>query len=623
MADGWGWLRSAVTGVDAAPDSVRAQVVAGVAVAVARRMGIALPDLRLLSAWGPPAPIDLPVDVVADPWVVGEALEVVLTASERRWRGSHFTPRAVARAVVGLVLGESGSPPLTTVCDPAVGGGGFLLAAAEALHTGTSDRTAVVRALSGVDLDPVAVAVAEVALCLWSGGAAVPDLVVADALTRSPAAWGGPTVVVGNPPFLGQLRTATARSPDRSGLRPDLATLAGPYTDTSALFAPLSTDLVAPGGRVALVLPRSFLVARDAGAARAATLRSAILERVWLPRQQLFGAHVEVCVPVWRRTASTTRSCLASTHGTQIAHAPTASVLPVPALGERLIRPPGGAGVVVRRSTGLPLVAARSTAAPAAGGTSWAHLLAGLDGGAQPPSLDRLRSAGVLGDMCTATAGFRDQYYGLIPFIVDDPERSLDDASFAPLITSGLIDPARSAWGERPTRYARRQWQAPRVDVAAVAAAGGALARWTDGKRVSKLLVAAQTRTIEAVADVDGSWLPSTPVATVLPEPGLRWHVLAVLLSPVATAWALLHSRGSGLNPNTIRLPPAALRTIPTPADERCWDVGAVAARAASLAVHPVERRTQLVAAAASMCDAYRIDAGPAVAWWSGRLPPG
>jgi hypothetical protein len=160
-----------------------------------------------------------------------------------------------------------------------------------------------------------------------------------------------------------------------------------------------------------------------------------------------------------------------------------------------------------------------------------------------------------------------------------------------------------------------------RVDVEAVMRAGGALARWTTGKRVPKLLVAAQTRTIEAVADVDGTWLPSTPVATVVPVAGMSWHVLAVLLSPVAVAWALLHQRGSGLGADRLRLPPSVLRALPCPADRVLWDDAAATVQAASSAV-PEQRHELLVSAARWMCEAYGVDAETTTAWWVERLPP-
>lgn len=585
MQDRWAWLRDASVAAPAPPDEARARLLAGVAVAVARRCEVRLPDLELLSAWGAPVVVDVPDALGADPWLLGASLEVLLDVEERRRRGSHYTPRAVAEAVTALALGDVLPGRSTIVCDPSVGGGAFLLAAAEALHGCGMSKQDVVRNLAGVDLDPLAAAVTEAGLSLWAGGRVGAAIEVCDALARPLDAWGEPTVVVGNPPFLAQRRSATARLSDRSGLRPDLAVLAGPYTDTSALFAALATGVVAPGGRVALVLPRSFLVARDAGPARAASTRSADLDHVWLPGRRLFGAAVDVCVPVWQRRTTSRR-----------------------------IRPLTG------RSVGLPPAPAPASPSPIGAG-SWSHLLAGLGDEPTVPSLEGSSSSGVLGDRCTATAGFRDQYYGLIPFVVDDPDDELDDATHARLVTCGLIDHATSAWGARGTRYAGRRWHAPRIDVEAVKAAGGSLARWTEGKRVPKLLVAAQTRTIEAVADPDGTWLPSTPVATIVPEPGMQWHVLAVLLSPFASMWALQQNRGSGLSPSAIRLPPAALRAIPTPARSSAWDAGAEAVRAASEALAPATRRELLASAAASMCEGYDVEAEPAMAWWAARLP--
>lgn len=585
MEASWAWLQAGAAASSGTPTEVRGRLLAGVALAVARRMEVRLPELELLSAWGPPLDVVVPEGVVADPWLLGAALEVLLDEGERRRRGSHFTPRAVAGAVTALALEGIAPDRLTTVCDPAVGGGAFLLAAAEALRASGVPEQVVVGNLAGFDLDPLAAAVAAAGICLWSDGRGRAAIECGDALSRPVDAWQEPTVVVGNPPFLGQLRSATSRAPDRSGLRADLAALAGPYTDTAALFAALATGIVAPGGRVALVLPRSFLVARDAGPARAASTRSAALVHLWLPGRRLFGAAVDVCVPTWDRRHE-----------------------------------PGGGSAVVARSVGVPPAPAPAAAVPPGAG-SWSCLLAGLDDEPPVPSLVGMTSDGVLGDRCTATAGFRDQYYGLIPFVVDDPDGELDDVNHAPLVTSGLIDHARSSWGARETRYARRRWAAPRVDVGAVAAAGGSLARWTEAKRVPKLLVAAQTRTIEAVADPEGTWLPSTPVATVVPKPGMQWHVLAVLLSPVASACALLHSRGTGLSPGAIRLPPATLRALPTPADRSCWGAGADAVCAASRATQPAARSAFLTAAAASMCEAYGIDPEPAVAWWAARLP--
>lgn len=596
MGDGrWGWLHSAAGAIDGQHDEVAGRVVAGVAVAVAECQGVDLPDLALLSAWGPPAAVALPAGVDADAWLVGSSLEVLTDPGGRRRRGVHHTPRPVAEVVVRMVFEGTAVDGATTVCDPAAGGGALLLAAGDSLVAAGVDRRRAVRNLVGVDVDPLAAATTEAALTLWAHGAPGGVCHVADALSRPAEAWEQPAVVVGNPPFLSQLRVATAR-PQGRPLRHDLACLAGPYTDTAALFAALAVDVVAPGGRVGLVLPRAFLAARDAGPARAATLRTTTLHHVWLPGMPTFAADIDVCVPVWSRRALDDRGMAAV--------------------------PP------VRRSVGLPPMAVPPAPAMGTKRATWSLLLHGLGDEPEVPALDGLRSSGTLGDVGEVRAGFRDQYYGLIPFVVDDPDGTFDDTTHAPLVTSGLIDPAASGWGRRPARYAGRRWAAPRVDLAAVAtaavdAAGGALARWVAAKRVPKVLVAAQTRAIEAVADVDGTWLPSTPVATVVPGAGRVWHTLAVFVGPVATAWAFNHQRGGGLSRDALRLSPASLRAIPLPSDTEAWDVAACSLQAAQAqATGAEERRSLLASAARSMTTAYHLDPEPLTAWWLTRLPP-
>jgi hypothetical protein len=73
--------------------------------------------------------------------------------------------------------------------------------------------------------------------------------------------------VVGNPPFLNQLESATASGRGVNALHRALAqgTLR-PYTDISAAFLYRAAQLTSPGGYVGLVQPQSLLAARDAGA---------------------------------------------------------------------------------------------------------------------------------------------------------------------------------------------------------------------------------------------------------------------------------------------------------------------------------------------------------------------
>lgn len=565
----------------AEPDVARARVVAGVVVAVQRALAVELPALDLLSRWGPPVEVDLDGQEPG-PWLPGAVHESLLDPEARRVGGAFYTPPEVAATMVVWALdGLDADAPV--VCDPAVGGAVFLLAAAEALAArGLARQRIVAECLLGADVDPVAAAVAEATLALWCGGSAVPRVTVGDALARQPADWPErPHAVVGNPPFLSQLGRSTARrSEEIADLRRRYGNAARGYVDTAVLFLVAGAGLVRPGGRVALVLPESFLASRDARAARSAVLADASLEALWLPSAKLFPAAVRVCVPVLRRAA--------------------------PRLGR----------VLVYR--GLPAAAVDEIDVDAdelAEAPTWSHLVAG----AGVPDY-RSEAASTLGDWCQVAADFRQQYYGVAPFVVDDPDDELDDATFPRLVTCGLIDPAACRWSSRPTRYHQRRWLAPRVDLARLEVESD-LGAWARSRLVPKVVVATQTRVVEAAVDEAGTWLPSTPLVSVVAPAERLWHAAAVLSSPVTTAWARRRFAGAALSFDAIKLSASQVRSVPTPVPGADWDAAAAAVREASVSAEETGRRRWLAAAATASCRAYRVDPASLVPWWAARLP--
>ena len=148
-----------------------------------------------------------------------------------------------------------------------------------------------------------------------------------------------------------------------------------------------------------------------------------------------------------------------------------------------------------------------------------------------------LRTAGTLGDRARLSANFRDQYYGLVPAVTEGG----DGPAF---VTSGLVDPGRCAWGDRPVTFAKRRFRRPTVDLARLSTP---MRRWAETLLVPKVVVANQTRVIEAVADPDGSWIPGVPLITVRPtDPVDVPAVAAVLTSPYASAWAWHRAGGTG-----------------------------------------------------------------------------
>ncbi|CAN5627615.1 hypothetical protein BH20ACT2_BH20ACT2_00190 [soil metagenome] len=578
-----------------------ADILAGVAVALADLGPPAVrarrPALLNRSASLPAAALR-PPPALAGPDLLGVVHEALLADGHRHRRGVHYTPRAVAEGLVAEARHGWGNPPAPTVCDPAVGGGAFLLAAARALVAlGLDRRRIVTDLLWGTDLDPLAVLVTEAALWLWAGEDGPPvrpaHLVVADSLGAGPSLWpDGPSagfdLVVGNPPFGAQRSHRTARSPaETARLRQSLGPAVRGYADTASLFLLTAAGLVADGGRVALVQPESFLAARDAAPVRDALLERGPLVGLWVAAEPVFAAGVEVCAPIFEASA-----------------------------GGR-----GRSPSVVRRTVGgcfrrLP----PATVQWAGGAPSWTGLAAAARG---VPTIAGWSTAGVLGDRWVGTAGFRDQYYGLVDHVAEAADADPDHRT-APLVTTGLVEPLAHRWGHHPARFAKRRWAAPVVDLDTLAAADPALARWVADRLVPKVLVATQTRVVEALVDAEGALVPSVPLVAVTAagddlDP---WLVAAALSAPPVTAWALTHYGGAGLSSRVLKLAAHQVLAVPLPAEVGPWYEVARRWRAAS-GQHPTppQWRELLDEAGVELCTAYGLDAEhPVLAWWRTRL---
>lgn len=242
------------------------------------------------------------------------------------------------------------------------------------------------------------------------------------------------------------------------------------------------------------------------------------------------------------------------------------------------------------------------------GATPWSVLALGALGVPEPEH----RSAGRLGDLAMAAAGFRDEYYGLVGHVLEAPVPDPGDLPphLAPLVTSGLVDPGRCTWGHRPARFGGRRWDFPVVDREAVAAAGGRAAAWVASTTGPKVVVASQTRVGEAAVDEAGTWVASTPTVVVRADPDRLWEVAAVVCSPVAAGVLLLAGAGGGRSADAIRPTVASVLDLPLPVDVDAWRAGAVALRHGDLA-----RFTLAMAAA------YDREPGALEAWWTHRLP--
>ncbi len=539
------------------------------------------------------------------PGLVGVVHEALLDATLRHRRGAFYTPADVADRLLAVALGDApwGSAPGTgstpTICDPASGGGVFLLAAADALHSiGVPADEIVGRCLWGIDIDPLAVAVAQASLIVWArahGADIRPDvvsdhLVIGDTLGLGIDAWpapppgGGFDLVIGNPPFQSQLGSATARTrPETEALRDRWGPSVVRYADTAAVFLLAASHLVPPGGRVALIVPVPLLVSGDARLIRAELLERARLRHLWIAGDALFDAGVRVCAPVLE-VGSAAMADVGRSLGRSFAEIDPATVA-----ADEL----------------------------AAAGT-WGTLVADVFG---VPVLAPDPGVGTLGDFCTATAGFRDQYYGLAPFVGEADDGNTGRERTAKLVTSGLIDPARCLWGRRSTRFAGRRWDRPVVDRDRLALEDRSLASWTQDRLVPKVVVATQTRVLEAAVDVDGSWFPSVPTIALTPVEGRLWDAAAVVLAPPTSVWAMSRHIGAALSADALKISAKQLLAAPLPADRDAWSHGVVALRAASAADDGGQWRAELERFGRAMTLAYAAP-DEVFSWWLERLPP-
>ncbi|MEM9520439.1 MAG: N-6 DNA methylase [Actinomycetota bacterium] len=526
---------AAVVDVVAAARQVDTELrVDGRAVAAAPAAAQAEVDSAVVDAWGP--------------WLPGFVREALTSPSNRRGLGVHHTPPSVVEEILDLVDATGDIDWSTvTVLDPSVGGGAFLLAAAARMH---GDRAGVVRRLAGVDVDPLAVGTTVTALSLWAGEPVDPSRVlVGDFLDPSIDA-PRTDVVVGNPPFLSQLRGGTGRTADERARLAARWPGVGRYVDDAVAFLLASVEHVGPDGTVALVQPSSMLGALDARAARRHLAEVSSLTGLWVDRSRRFEASVDTVAVVMGRSPSG-----------------------LVRVGTELVDPPSD--------------------------TSWAPLLAASTG-TPAVSVDASR---LLGEIAVVTAGFRDQFYGLRGAVFDDPDGA------HPLITSGSVDPLALGWGERTTRFDKASYRHPCVDVRRVAAN---VRPWVEARLVPKVLVASQTKVIEAVVDERGVMVPGTPVVSVEPhEAADLWRLAALLTSPVATALIGHAAAGTALSSDAVRVSARLLAALPLPVDEVMWSRAADRARAGE-----VTQCGRLMLRAHGLGDRSDI-----LDWWVDRIP--
>lgn len=538
-------------------------------------------DLRLFESSGAVAPSSATTSPASSisPYDLGRTYELMLAPDARRRAGAHLTPAGVAHGLVGLMDAPAAGDH---ILDPAVGGAAFLLASADRLVNAGAHPQAVLDQLFGIDIDPYAVEVAEAALAIWGleyelAPRALPRLVVGDGLL-DPL----PEVdqVVGNPPFLNQLRKSSSHTAARrESLRERWDDLIGTYTDDAWLFLAAGLDALRPSGSVAMVQPVSILAARYAKAVRQHIDDTGRLRALWVARDRVFDAAVQVCGIVAQRQA--------------------------PSLQHRPLVRAVGADFENHPSVREPVKA-----------SGWGSAAAGALGAPAVPLLSH--TSGTIGDLADTTAGFRDQFYGFVPHVfnaADDGSLAERSDVAAPLVTVGMIDPLTLAWGRRSFKFAGESYQRPSVDLDALEASNPSLTAWTQARRRPKVLMATQTKVVEVWVDVAGVAIPATPVLSVEPfaaDEDMLWRLAAALASPVMSAHFYAAHFGTAMSIHAMKISARDIAAAPLPTDAQPWSHAADLLRAGD---HDVD------AFGALMCAAYQVDPARLVPWWKQRFP--
>jgi methylase of polypeptide subunit release factors len=484
-------------------------------------------------------------------------------AQRRRDGGVVYTSRAASELLAAWALPDDAWDQTVhpVVVDPACGTGRLLLAAYRRLLQGGPAeaaaqlpwRVARLRQLRGVDVDPVAVAVAR--LTLWwaalegltvagedwpDTGADGPLLCVGNPLLvtdeADPSGHLGPEgravcraslrlpeqgahAVVANPPYVASTVLKQRRPWLRARCRQRFASARGNW-DLFCPFLELSARWTRPGGHAAVLVPRALAAAPYARATRQVLTELGTVRRVWDRTSHAdFDVHVYPIAVGWE--------CAPAADGDTVARVGPDDHVPV-------------------------------QAAIPSHGAPWPVL------GTSRDALGRLARAlrgPRLGDFAEVMGGATvSEAYAMADLLVERPRPGADDLR---VLNSGTLDPHQALWGCKPMRYLGNTWTHPVVDRGALQRIAPRRAGLADRPKV---VVAGMTQRLEAFADLDGGWVAAKSTSVVMPaDPEQVAWWAAVLCSPQADGLYRTMFGGLAMSGGYLRVGPPQLRVLPVP----------------------------------------------------------
>lgn len=219
----------------------------------------------------------------SDADVLGAAFEVMINPTMKGDKGQYFTPRHVINLCIDVLDPQDNE----TVFDPACGSGGFLVSAMDhvfaRIKAERDDESEILEnqkdyastCIFGMDYDPVIAKVAKAYMLIWGDGRS--NIAIGDGLND--AAWSDDTrakfqtvqggkrlprqfdIIATNPPFAGDIsaeatlgRFELAFKKNKNGRVKRINAVS-----RDILFLEGCLSALAPGGRMAIVLPRGTL----------------------------------------------------------------------------------------------------------------------------------------------------------------------------------------------------------------------------------------------------------------------------------------------------------------------------------------------------------------------------
>ena len=171
-------------------------------------------------------------------------------------------------------------------------------------------------------------------------------------------------------------------------------------------------------------------------------------------------------------------------------------------------------------------------------------------------ALGRLASATKLSDLAALSDGAStEEAYRLAERIAE-----VDGDGWFRLVNTGTIDPFRTTWGERPTRYLGRSFRRPGISARDLRAFPRRLAQ----AQSPKVLVAGLARRLEAVA-VGGDVLCGKSAVCVIPTVPPSAIAAALNSTPIDTLYQRMFA-GHGFG-RSIHVGPRQLEHLPIPDD--------------------------------------------------------